>query len=425
MSQISRLKDAEISNGNLINADDIDVELNQLINESNTQDTRLIALESGNLSIDGVKTFLKAPKLDKIDARTPNAGLTLEAVTLKGGSIEIAARTAVASINTASNEVITTVSHGLVSGAAIQFITDNTLPSPLSVGTTYYARVISSVNFTVHLTQADAQNAQNVIDITTVGSGAHAVLCDPATPSNGQIWYNRAESKLKARRNGVTRSVLLTGDAAGTPKGAIRGPVIEWVSASSVKIPAGFLCRDADDSQDVVFDSDRILSITTTGVNGLDSGSEAQDTWYYVWAIADSSNTNAPAGILSASNTSPTMPSGYDRKRLLPLAIRNDSASNLLKFSIGEGWPQRPVIYYDLGETYQTGSGFTMGKPTSSMRVSPLHGQASPGPVIFRLFQGLRCFTASTRLPAPRPVIFDTAGKLIVKWRGASFRLAF
>jgi len=45
MSQISRLKDAEITNGNLINADDIDTELNQLVAESNSQDTRLGSLE--------------------------------------------------------------------------------------------------------------------------------------------------------------------------------------------------------------------------------------------------------------------------------------------------------------------------------------------------------------------------------------------
>lgn len=364
MSQISRLKDAEITNGNLINADDIDVEFNQLVNESNSQDTRLGVIESGNITLDGVKTFLKAPKVDKIDARTPGAGLTLESVVLQAGTIEITARIAIASVNTTTNELITSLPHGLSTGTAIQFVTDHTLPSPLSSGTTYYARLLSSTTITVHHTLSDAQNGVNALDITTVGTGAHAVLSDPPTQTNGQLWYNKAESKFKARRNGVTRSILLSGDSAGTPKGAIRGPVPEWVSATSVKIPAGFLCRDVDDSLDMGFEADTVVSITASGVNGLDSGSEAQDTWYYVWAIDDSTGVNSAAGLLSASNSSPTLPTGYDKKRLLPLAIRNDSSSHFLRFVIGEGWPQRPVIYYDTGETFYNGASFTMG-PTN------------------------------------------------------------
>lgn len=57
MSQISRLKDAEITNGNLINADDLDAEFNELYSESNSQDTRIDSLESGAMTISGNKTF--------------------------------------------------------------------------------------------------------------------------------------------------------------------------------------------------------------------------------------------------------------------------------------------------------------------------------------------------------------------------------
>ena len=38
MSQISRLRDTEITDGNTIDADDLDAEFNQLISESNAQD---------------------------------------------------------------------------------------------------------------------------------------------------------------------------------------------------------------------------------------------------------------------------------------------------------------------------------------------------------------------------------------------------
>lgn len=90
MSQISRLKDAEIANGNLINADDIDTELNQLVAESNSQDTRLSGLESGAMTIAGTKSFSSPVKADNIEERSVEAGVTIEAVTLKDGSIRLA-----------------------------------------------------------------------------------------------------------------------------------------------------------------------------------------------------------------------------------------------------------------------------------------------------------------------------------------------
>ncbi len=89
MSQIARLKDSEISNGNLINADDIDSELNQLVSESNSQDTRLTSLESSAMTIAGVKTFSSTPKMDQIDERTSDVGVTLDGVLHKDGYIKL------------------------------------------------------------------------------------------------------------------------------------------------------------------------------------------------------------------------------------------------------------------------------------------------------------------------------------------------
>jgi hypothetical protein len=57
MAQISRLKEAEISNGNIINADDLESEFDQLLGESNSQDNRITMLESGTYTFTGNKTF--------------------------------------------------------------------------------------------------------------------------------------------------------------------------------------------------------------------------------------------------------------------------------------------------------------------------------------------------------------------------------
>jgi hypothetical protein len=71
-AQISRLKDPEISNGNSINASDLGVEFNQLVNESNSQDTRLNTIEGSNQTLSGVKMFASIPVLPASDPTTAN-----------------------------------------------------------------------------------------------------------------------------------------------------------------------------------------------------------------------------------------------------------------------------------------------------------------------------------------------------------------
>ena len=51
-------------------------------------------------------------------------------------------------------------------------------------------------------------------------------------------------------------------------------------------------------------------AINTSGANGLDTGTLASSTWYYVWVIYNPS-TSTTAALFSASATSPTLPSGY------------------------------------------------------------------------------------------------------------------
>ncbi len=53
------------------------------------------------------------------------------------------------------------------------------------------------------------------------------------------------------------------------------------------------------------------LNATTTGANGLDTGSLAQGKFYYIYIINNGSTT---ASLASLSSTSPTLPSGYTYK---------------------------------------------------------------------------------------------------------------
>lgn len=61
------------------------------------------------------------------------------------------------------------------------------------------------------------------------------------------------------------------------------------------------------------------LDISTSGVNGLDTGNITVATWYFIWLIF---NGTTVASLISLSATAPTMPTGYTYKKLLG-AIRN------------------------------------------------------------------------------------------------------
>lgn len=69
------------------------------------------------------------------------------------------------------------------------------------------------------------------------------------------------------------------------------------------------------------------VDLTASGANGLDTGSEANSTWYHLWVIYNGSTV---AGLMSTSATAPTMPSGYTYKGYVG-AIYNNSSGDLVK----------------------------------------------------------------------------------------------
>lgn len=70
------------------------------------------------------------------------------------------------------------------------------------------------------------------------------------------------------------------------------------------------------------------VDITVSGAGGLDTGSEAASTWYYLWYIHNGVDGKL---LLSVSSTSPTLPSGYLYRALIG-AVYNDASSNFLNF---------------------------------------------------------------------------------------------
>jgi len=131
---------------------------------------------------------------------------------------------------------------------------------------------------------------------------------------------------------------------AACPPGYIDGGNLVYNTTSKVDILAGNV-RDVDDTFDIIWTSTLSPDVTVSGANGLDTGSEASSTWYSVWAIAKSSDGTS-ASLLSTSATTPTMPSGYDKKRRLGW-VKNSGGSNFLPF-LQLGSSKSRIYHWDI-----------------------------------------------------------------------------
>lgn len=78
------------------------------------------------------------------------------------------------------------------------------------------------------------------------------------------------------------------------------------------------------DGHKVVRDINLTVDVTVSGANGLDTGVEANNTWYHLWVIYNPV-TNITAGLLSTSSSVPTMPSGYTYKGYVGAIYNNGS----------------------------------------------------------------------------------------------------
>jgi len=149
-------------------------------------------------------------------------------------------------------------------------------------------------------------------------------------------------SKWEVNTNGeVVKGIM------ASPTGYIRGLKIKPNATNptyQIDIEPG-QCRNDADTGDIILSSTLTIDITVSGKNGLDTGTETDSTWYYVWIIRNPS-TGEVAGLFSTSSTSPTLPSGFTEKRRIGV-VRNHSDGNFLKFAqIGNG-STRKYLYHE------------------------------------------------------------------------------
>jgi len=129
-----------------------------------------------------------------------------------------------------------------------------------------------------------------------------------------------------------------------------------WVSNSTVRIYAG-KCRSDDDTTDLILTSTRDAAFGTSGAGGLDTGSEASNTSYHIWLIYNPGTTTY-AAMFSLSNSSPTMPSGYTKKRRVG-SFYNDPSGNIAKFRVESYGNYRFVIYDEYWQILNNGNSYS------------------------------------------------------------------
>lgn len=104
-------------------------------------------------------------------------------------------------------------------------------------------------------------------------------------------------------------------------------------------------CRDDTNVYDIIVSAPLVLTMSTVGANGLDTGAIAATKLYYIYVIIDIMGFSPPACLASVSATAPVMPKGYGAKRIVGYLMTDGSSNFLLNFQFGTS--NNRVYFYD------------------------------------------------------------------------------
>lgn len=409
MSHIFRLKEVEIANGNLINADDLNSEFNQLVTESNDHDDRLNSLESGDQTIAGNKTFsgvttfsntgntsfsglinasgaLNISRVD--DPSTPADGTIWynsnafqyrfqvggETLGFQPGAFPAYYRASAAPVYTSGSTF--TIAYLMDRETANTANLYNFSPITVDISTNALNGCAQSAALagTVSTMKASTISAVNSTSDTLTFGATHDVVTGqpvvfkgtvPAGISTATVYYANVPTS--------TTMTLHTSEAnalAGTPKVDITttttggqldptyiiGKNTQFNTAGSNQLLVGdVIAVSGGQNRRIVTVSSNTLVIvesdTTTATNAVTHkrGGEAPNTWYYLYAAGDFGGNTGFFLYTRNKAGGDAVPEllGY-RYTQQAFAVRNDSAGNIIPFYVAEGWPYRPKIMYQV-----------------------------------------------------------------------------
>ena len=265
----------------------------------------------------------------------------------------------------------------------------------------------SIANDTGSAVRTDLNTLFTEVEATNAGATA------PANLATGKLWYDTANSLLKQYdgsawvtimdstggtftgavtlpspviNTGVSGSAVLDSDTmSGATATTIsssesikayvdsaprlsrnEGLVVKYTSATTVDIDADYLTVFDSNSYGAILPAVNLTAtITSSGANGLDTGSEAA-IWYHIYVIY---NGTTVASLLSASATSPTMPSGYTYKKYVG-AVYNPSSSfrDFRQFGNNVSSPQASVSTTNFTTSWVTRD-YSAWVPTTAKKI--------------------------------------------------------
>ncbi len=152
---------------------------------------------------------------------------------------------------------------------------------------------------------------------------------------------------------------------------------IQVTSSSTLDITANeVVLKDGSGNPYIASNVSLTNNLSSTGVNGLDAGSLAASTWYYVYLISNGSTVKS---LVSISSVSPSLPSGYSFRRRVG-AIRINSSTNLMytlqvgntvQYIIGTN-PSAPTPYLTIasgGGSFSTAISVSALVPPTSVQI--------------------------------------------------------
>jgi hypothetical protein len=182
-------------------------------------------------------------------------------------------------------------------------------------------------------------------------------VLDFLSSTQGSILYRGASAWL-ALAPGVLGQLLSSGGPSANPAWVSKSFATTSYSNLKIDVTSDTAATVTANSLSLVSGADSVIlnnfsgsiATGTSGLNGLDSGSIASNTWYSVWVI---SNGSLSGCLLSTSATAPVMPSGYTYKMrvgwvryvatgLARTIQRNDTAQ--YKIVAASQTPNYPII---------------------------------------------------------------------------------
>ena len=171
---------------------------------------------------------------------------------------------------------------------------------------------------------------------TIIGVNSSIQVQNPDGSTTMTLTQNKVYS-FRTYFDGITPKIVIENadlpSASETVKGIsyISKPILLKYSTSTVLLYSSGTFDFNDGSGNAIINSGSI-NLATVGLNGMDTGSIPTSGWLYTYAIYNPT-TNISGCIASLSTTSPTLPSGFTKKKRIKNGFLRVASSAIQPFS--------------------------------------------------------------------------------------------